>query len=111
VDLPFSTRVARVDSATVIFVEGEIDMATAERLRNALESHMGPEQSIVLDMSGVEFMDSSCLRMLVQARGKLTGDGGSLVLRNPSPAAHRLLSVAGAEYLLAEDADENPQAD
>jgi anti-anti-sigma factor len=61
---------------------------------------MGPRQTIVLDLSGVEFMDSSSMRVLVQARGMLTSDGGSLKLRNPSVAAHKLLTLARAEELL-----------
>ena len=107
----FSTKVVRVDGATVIYVQGEIDMATAGRLRDAIEPHMGPDQMIVLDLAGVEFMDSACLKVLVQARGKLTEDGGSLILRNPSSIAHRLLTAAGVEFLLAEDRDEHPQSD
>ena len=58
---------------------------------------MGPDQTIVLDLSGVEFMDSSCLKVFVQARGRLTRDGGSLILRNPSPLAHRLLTLADVD--------------
>ena len=69
---------------------------------------MGPKQTIVLDLSEVEFMDSSVLHVLVQARGQLTENGGSLVLRNPSRAAHRLLTVAGANDLLEADAQDYP---
>jgi anti-anti-sigma factor len=86
-------------------------MQTAGRLRDAIEPHMSPAQTIVLDLSGVEFMDSSCLAVLVQARGTLTADGGSLILRNPSEVAHRLLSLAGIEFILAEDADLHPPSD
>jgi anti-sigma B factor antagonist len=100
----FSTEVNATDEATVIHVGGEIDMATAGRLRDAIEPHMGPEQTIVLDLSEVEFMDSSCLSVLVQARGRLTEAGGCLVLRNPSSAAHRILTVSGASDLLEIDA-------
>ena len=104
----FSTEVNATDEATVIHVRGEIDMATAGRLRDVIEPHMGPKQTIILDLSEVEFMDSSSLKVLVQARGRLTEDGGSLVLRNPSTAAHRLLTVAGANYLLETDAKDHP---
>ncbi len=107
-DEEFSTEVAQVDGATVIQVRGAIDMATCERLRDAIEPHLGPAQTIVLDLSGVAFMDSSCLKVLVQARGALTADGGSLILRNPSEASRRLLTVAGAQHLLDEDAEEPP---
>jgi anti-anti-sigma factor len=108
VDGGFATEVTQIDGATVIHVRGEIDFATCERLRDAIEPHLGPAQTIVLDLSGVEFMDSACLNVLVKARGTLTADGGSLVLRNPSEAARRLLTVARAGHLLDEDAEEHP---
>lgn len=108
----FSTAVEQVGDATVIRVRGEIDIASCERLRDAIEPHLGPRQSIVLDLSEVEFMDSSSLGVLQQARGTLTADGGSLVLRNPSVAAQRLLTAARAQDLLEAHAlDEQLDAD
>jgi anti-anti-sigma factor len=55
VEQRLSTEVAQVDGATVINVRGAIDMATCERLRDAIEPHLGPQQTIVLDLSGVQF--------------------------------------------------------
>ena len=104
-----STEVSREGNATLIRVVGEIDIATCERLRDAIEPHLGPQQTIVLDLTGVEFMDSSSLNVLVQARGTLTADGGSLFLRNPSLAAHRLLTIAGLEDLLEAEADDSDE--
>ena len=104
----FSTEVTESEGATAIHVRGEIDMTTAERLRDAIEPLMGPKQTIILDFSEVEFMDSSCLNVLVQARGRLTENGGSLILRNPSTAARRLLTVTGATDLLETDARDHP---
>jgi anti-anti-sigma factor len=98
-----ATDVRAENGAIVIYVSGEIDLHTCERLRDAIEPHMGPTQMIVLDLSGVRFMDSSALHVLEQARGTLTADGGSLMLRNPSRAAHRLLTLARAEGLLIEE--------
>ncbi len=104
----FSTEVNATDAATIIHVRGEIDLATAGRLRDVIEPHMGPNQTIILDLSEVEFMDSAVLHVLVQARGRLTENGGSLILRNPSSAAHRVLTVAGATDLLETDARDHP---
>ena len=104
----FSTEVTQAGDGTVIHVRGEIDMATCGRLRDAIEPHLGPEQKLVLDFSEVKFMDSSCLGVLIQARGALTADGGSLILRNPSDVARRVLTAAQAEDLLHADADEHP---
>jgi anti-anti-sigma factor len=108
----FSTEVGQdADGATVIHVRGEIDMATCEHLRDAIEPHLGPRQTIVLDLSEVEFMDSSSLHVLEQARGTLTADGGSLILRNPSRAARLLLTAARATELLDEDAEQEASGD
>ena len=85
---------------TVAHVHGEIDMETCERLRAAIEPHLGPRQTLVLDLSGVTFMDSCCLGVFMEARTTLSADGGSLVLRNPSHAARRLLTAARATDLL-----------
>jgi anti-anti-sigma factor len=101
----FAAIVELDGDATVIHVKGEIDIATCARLRDVIEPHLGPAQSIVLDLSQVAFMDSSCLSVLVQAKGRLTADGGSLVLRNPSDAARRVLTVARAQGLIDVDTE------
>lgn len=107
----FSTEVTTEGTQTVIHVHGEIDVATCERLRDAIEPHMGPKQTIILDFSEVRFMDSACLRVLIQARGTLTADGGSLVLRNPSEMTRRILTITQAQFLLDTDAAEHPNDD
>ena len=91
----FTVEVLQDEGETVAHVRGEVDIATCERLRDAIEPHLGPGQRVLLDLSGVHFMDSSCLRLLLQARTTLTGDGGSLILRNPSDMARRVLSLSG----------------
>jgi anti-anti-sigma factor len=96
----FSAEVTQDGATTVIHLRGEIDMETAGRMRDVIEPHLGPSQRIVLDFSEVTFCDSSCLQVLVQARGRLTADGGSLVLRNPSGLPRRILTIAQAQGLI-----------
>jgi anti-anti-sigma factor len=83
----FSTVVNATDEATVIHVRGEIDIATAGRLRDVIEPHMGPKQTIILDLSEVEFMDSSSLHVLIQARGRLKES--RRLTSPPQPVARR----------------------
>src|SRR4029079_2854249 len=78
----FTVVVADEGGQIVAHVTGEIDIATCERLRDAIEPHLGRGQRVVLDLSSVRFMDSSCLKVLLQAHTTLTSDGGSLMLRN-----------------------------
>jgi len=110
-DPPFETTVVHNRDGIVIHLSGEVDIAACERLRDVIEPNMGPQQTIILDLSGVEFIDSSSLRILVQARGALGTDGGSLKLRNPSVAAQRLLTLAGIEALLDDDATARDRMD
>jgi anti-anti-sigma factor len=104
----FSAEVTQDGGATVIHIRGDIDIATAGRLRDVIEPHLGPEQTIVLDFSEVTFCDTACLTLLVQARGRLTADGGSLVLRNPSAFPRRLLTMAKAQGLIDIDIEDHP---
>lgn len=95
----FTVDVTEEADQVIAHVRGEIDLSTCERLRDAIEPHLGPRQHIILDLSEVSFMDSSCLGVLLRARTTLTSDGGSLILRNPSKAARRLLSALGTTDL------------
>lgn len=104
----FSAEVTQDGVTTVVHLRGEIDMATAGRLRDVIEPHLGPQQTIALDFSEVTFCDSSCLAVLVQARGRLTADGGSLVLRNPSGLPRRILTIAQAQGLIDIDIEDHP---
>jgi anti-sigma B factor antagonist len=104
----FSTEVSEAADGIVIYVRGEMDMATVGQLRDAIEPHLGPDQTIVLDLSGVAFMDSQCFHVLVKARSTLTADGGSLILRNPSQAARKLLGLVDAQRFLVIEASEHP---
>jgi anti-sigma B factor antagonist len=99
----FSVDVVEEAGGTVAHVRGEVDLVTCGLLRDAIEPYLGPRQTVILDLSDVTFMDSQMLQFLVQARGRLTEDGGSLVLRNPSAAARRLLTVTEMSDLLDEE--------
>jgi anti-anti-sigma factor len=71
-------------------LEGELDMATAGGLREVLAT-ANADDPIVLDFSGVRFMDSSGLRALLQwAR---SDDCGPVVLKDPTPQVSRLLEI------------------
>ena len=73
-------------------LEGELDMATAGDLAEFLrEAGEGPDQ-VVLDFSGISFMDSSGLRVILEAAGRREG-GGSLVILHPTAQVQRVLDI------------------
>lgn len=72
-------------------VDGELDMATAGLLETAITEVVGEERRIVLDLSGLEFIDSSGIRVLITAAKR---SGQPLLLRHPDHQVRRVLDVA-----------------
>jgi anti-sigma B factor antagonist len=83
-------------------VDGEIDISNARDFGTALLEHIedpGTTQ-LVVDLSRVEFMDSSGLQALLGARRNATGRV-DLVLLNPSSAIVRLLELTALTEMFA----------
>jgi anti-sigma B factor antagonist len=82
-----------------VVVRGDIDMASATRLEQALRDamHQGePSTTLLLvDLSGVSFMDSSGLRVLARMAAEMAGNGHRLACTGLSPAVERLLEITG----------------
>jgi anti-anti-sigma factor len=74
-------------------VEGELDMATADDLSRLLRDASTNGDPIVLDFSGVSFMDSSGLRALLEGAGQPNGNGPVVIL-NPSDQVRRVLDIS-----------------
>ncbi len=76
---------------------GEIDAHTAPDLAAAIGELSG---NVQLELSGVEFVDSSGLRVLIDAHQSVSGRGDEFKLSQPSDAVRRLLEISGVdEYL------------
>jgi len=82
------------DVATVV-VRGEIDVATAPQLREALhELVQDGVKQIVLDCAALSFLDSSGIGLLVATRKRL-GEGGQLVIASPPSHVRKVLELTG----------------
>jgi anti-anti-sigma factor len=72
-------------------LEGELDIASAEVLLSRVDGV--PEGDLVLDLSGLSFMDSSGLRAILRLAQSRNGNS-SVVLRNPTQPVARVLGIA-----------------
>jgi len=89
------TRVGS-DGAPVLEVYGELDLVTADALREAIESVAGHRYAIItVDLTGVPFCDLIGLEALVQAADRIARHCGRLTLANPPSSLRRLLQVTG----------------
>jgi anti-sigma B factor antagonist len=94
-DPPFRVERTRRGDAVVVAPSGEIDLATVDAVRTELDAARTEATRIVLDLRGVEFLDSSGLRLIVEAERDAEREGRTFVLVRPRAQVQRLLDVAG----------------
>ena len=79
-----------------LILTGELDVATSGDLDERL-STSAPASTVRVDLSGISFIDSSGLRILLEQHQRFEAAGGSLRLVNVSTPAMRLLEMAGLQ--------------
>lgn len=93
-----SYTVDRTGTDPVAVLIGEIDLASIGALEAAIdatEQDAAAGADVVLDMTGVTFLDSSGLRVLVTANDRLASAGSRLVIRRPAASVLRVLEITG----------------
>jgi anti-sigma B factor antagonist len=87
--------VEEVGDATVVKLAGELDLYNAAAVRAALEEATAASpQRLVVDLSEVEFIDSTALGVLIEARKKLS-NRRSFLLAAPTLETQRALEISG----------------
>lgn len=79
----------------VLVVKGDIDMASAPELEDAVASQQG--QVLIADLSGVEFIDSTGLRALIAADDLLAEREGRLLIVVAEGPVQRIIDLTGLE--------------
>jgi anti-sigma B factor antagonist len=94
---PPVSGVERTDDAVVVRLSGELDLYNAHEVRAALldACAAGPER-LVVDLSAVQFVDSTMLGALVEARTKLANKQAFL-LAAPGDETRRALEISGLD--------------
>lgn len=96
---PFAATTEELDGRVhKISVVGELDLDTAPKLEAELRrARAADDASILIDLSGCEFIDSSGLALIIQAWRELERtDGVSLAMCCAKDQVERLLRIAGA---------------
>ena len=100
---PFRATIAEIgDDIALVSVSGELDLYVERELREALAAagKLG-RGTVVVDLSGVSFMDSTVCGILVGEATRRRREGGELVLVSSRNRASRVLEVAGIDRVIA----------
>ena len=82
----------------VLSVRGEVDVATAPRLRESLAALSDASAAVaVVDLSDVSFVDSTALGVLVSGAKRLRGTGGDLRLVVTEPHIAKVFAITGLD--------------
>lgn len=100
-DLSVDTEL--VSGAAVVTVAGEVDLSSAAFLQDELRAALEQSPTVVVDVSGMTFIDSSGLNALVHAHRSAQEAGSELRVRQPTPMFRKLLQITRLETLFVVD--------
>ena len=86
--------------AYVVSVSGELDVATAGRLREELDltAERGARR-VIVDLIGLTFIDSVALGVLTEGAQRLRADGGVCVVVSQDPRILRVFQITGLDRI------------
>lgn len=88
------------DPHRVIKAYGEIDIANVSELSIALHKAVELSPSgFILDISGIDYIDSAGIQAVISAYKRLCPAGGKLVILNNNEAINRLISIVNLDRL------------
>jgi anti-sigma B factor antagonist len=83
------------DGSTIVTVGGDLDIVTSVALDDCLTQARAAGTSVILDLSAVDFMDTSALAVIVGHWKKLEAAGGSLALAGARYRYTKTLWITG----------------
>jgi anti-anti-sigma factor len=96
VTTPFSATTRPTGAGPVVTVGGEVDVATAPRLRAEIDAlALGRGQLLVVDLAGVTFCDSSGISALIAARNLAEQAGAGIALAAVPDRLGRTFALIG----------------
>lgn len=88
--------------ALTVGLTGEIDHHRAEGIRNEIDDLLSRRgvKNLILDFSGVTFMDSSGIGVVLGRYKKLKAISGSVTIQNAADTVYRILEMSGVFSLI-----------
>lgn len=93
-------RATRHGGAVVLRPVGEVDLSTHPILRNGLSEALKVSQRVLVDMTGVTYIDSTGVKTLLRYHEKASMLGARLVLAGPSALLRSLIDIVDRDHSL-----------
>ncbi len=99
-DGTLAIKILRDGAGQTLSLAGELDLANAETFAAALEAAERESASVTIDMTALEFIDSTGIAILVAAHRRLNEDGDAVRLRlvsSNATAVQRVMTLTGLD--------------
>lgn len=97
---PVTAACHRLPSVIVIKVFAELDLVTADALREHCEDACAPGDEVILDLTETTFMDCSGIRALLRVREHVSSRGGTVRLCGPQSGPAKIIAITRIDECL-----------
>jgi anti-anti-sigma factor len=95
---PLTIRSSRQEDDHVVALSGELDLGGVEAVEDEMRRvERTATGRIIVDLGGLEFMDSTGLRTMLQIHARSCADGGQVYFLRGGPVVQRLFEISGVE--------------
>jgi anti-sigma B factor antagonist len=93
--MPSEIQCHPIEDGVRCLLTGELDLASEDAVTAQIMGELAKKHGVlILDLTGLEFIDSTGLRVLLTARNKAGENGTRLLLTRPPAAVHRVFEIA-----------------
>ena len=93
-------KITEEDNISTIFLDGEIDMDKTDEVKGAIFPVIDSGKNVALNLSNVQYMDSSGISVLIESHQKALEKGTTLIIKDVSKSVLKVIMMAKLEQIL-----------
>jgi anti-anti-sigma factor len=93
-------KITEEDNISTIFLDGEIDMDKTEEVKEVIFQKIDSGKDVVLNLSNVQYMDSSGISVLIESHQKALEKGTKVIIKDVSKSVLKVIMMAKLEQIL-----------
>ena len=95
-----SYKVTEEGNIATVHLDGEIDMDVTEKAKEVIFPHIEAGKEVHLNLSNVQYMDSSGISVLIESHQKALEKGSKMIVKDVSKSVLKVIMMAKLEQIL-----------
>ena len=95
-----SYKVTEENNVSIVHLDGEIDMDVTEKAKEVIFPHIDAGKEVHLNLSNVQYMDSSGISVLIESHQKALEKGTKVIIKDVSKSVLKVIMMAKLEQIL-----------